>query len=145
VKNESRIFTGIVGQYDPEAPYTSGYQLLLRFPDDIKQPEHDTASIEVVLQIIGPKTFIPEDGEQAHIKINSPLDYRISLKVYDMSGRMVKELYNGAGGPQDIYWDGRDDNRRRLKIGIYLLNLKATGANAKIITKRALIVIGSKF
>ena len=145
LKNETKIFTGIVGQYDPELPYTTGYQLLLRFPEDIKQPGYDSASSEPVLEIIGTKTFLPENGEQAHLKINSPVDYRLSLKVYDMSGRMVRELYDGAGGPQDIYWDGRDDNRRKLKIGIYLLNLKATSPNGQSIIKRTLLVIGTQF
>ncbi|MGB7055823.1 MAG: lamin tail domain-containing protein, partial [bacterium] len=34
IKNDKKTFTGIVGQYDPEEPYTTGYQLLLRLPDD---------------------------------------------------------------------------------------------------------------
>jgi DNA/RNA endonuclease YhcR with UshA esterase domain len=144
-KGELKIFTGIVGQYDPEPPYTAGYQLLLRFPDDIGTPEGDSATSEPVLEILGPKTFIPSLGEQAHIKINSPVDYKLDLRVYDMSGRLVRELYNGPGGPQELYWDGKDDNRHPLKIGIYLLNLKATSPQGKVGMKRRLIVIGTRF
>jgi hypothetical protein len=58
---------------------------------------------------------------------------------------MVRELYQGAGGPQDIYWDGRDDNRRNLKIGIYLVNLKAKSPEGNTKIQRALIVIGTSF
>ncbi|MEO0166364.1 MAG: Ig-like domain-containing protein [candidate division WOR-3 bacterium] len=145
IKGETKIFTGIVGQYDPELPYTSGYQLLLRFPDDIKSPDYDSASSEPLIEIIGPKTFLPAKGEQLHLRINSPLDYTLNLKVYDMSGRMVRELYDGAGGPQEIYWDGKDDLRRQLKVGIYLLNLKAKSLEGKTIFKRTLVVIGTEF
>ena len=144
-KNETKIFTGIVGQYDPEIPYTSGYQLLLRFSDDIKQVEMDSASSEPVLEIVGPKTFIPSLGEQAHIKINAPVAYTLNLKVYDMSGRLVKELYQGVGGPQEIFWDGRDDNKRPLKIGIYLLNFKAKSPEGRTKVLRMLSVIGTQF
>ncbi len=144
-KGETKIFTGIVGQYDPELPYTTGYQLLLRSPDDLEPPEQDSASTEPTLEVIGPKTFLPFNGEQAHLRINSPVSYSLTLKVYDMSGRMVRELYQGAGGPQDIYWDGRDDNRRNLKIGIYLVNLKAKSPEGNTKIQRALIVIGTRF
>ncbi len=145
IKNETRIFTGIVGQYDPEMPYTSGYQLLLRFPDDIKQVQMDSASSEPILEIVGPKTFIPSLGEQAHIKINAPVAYTLTLRVYDMTGRIIKELYQGAGGPQEIFWDGRDDNRHPQKIGIYLLNLKARATDGKTKILRKLLVIGTQF
>ncbi|MGQ9818011.1 MAG: lamin tail domain-containing protein [bacterium] len=145
LKNESRIFTGIVGQYDPEMPYTSGYQLLLRFPDDIKPAEMDSASSEPMLEIIGPKTFIPSLGEQAHIKINAPNSYTLNLKVYDMNGRIIRELYDGAGGPQEIFWNGRNENGHLQKIGIYLLNLKAKAPDGKTKILRKLLVIGTQF
>ncbi len=145
IKNETKVFTGIVGQYDPELPYTTGYQLLLRFPDDIKSPDYDSASSEPLIEIIGPKTFLPARGEQLYLRINAPIDYKLNLKIYDMSGRMVRELYNGAGGPQELYWNGKDDLRRQLKIGIYLLNLKAQSPEGRILIKRTLAVIGTEF
>ncbi len=145
MKGQQKEFVGIVGQYDPDMPYTSGYQLLLRFPDDIRQPNQDSSSNEPLLEIAGQKTFLPEIGEQAHIRINSPTDNTLNLSVYDMSGRMVRELYKGTGGPRDIYWNGRDDNRRPLKIGIYLLNLKARSVQGDTKVLRKLIVIGTQF
>ena len=143
-RNDDRVMTGIVGQYDPEAPYTTGYQLLLRFCEDIRPPGFDSASAEPLIELVGPKTFIPSIGEQALIKINSPLDHRIELNVHDMSGRLVRRLYTGACGSNTIYWDGRDDLARSCKLGIYLLNLKAITSDGKSSHKRSLIVIGSQ-
>ncbi|MEO0206427.1 MAG: hypothetical protein ABIL22_07115, partial [candidate division WOR-3 bacterium] len=100
---------------------------------------------EPLIEIIGSKTFLPAKGEQLHLKINSPTGYTLNLKVYDMSGKMVRELYDGAGGPQELYWDGKDDSRRQLKLGIYLLNLKAKSSEGKTAVKRTLVVIGTDF
>ncbi len=144
-KDVERIFTGIVGQYDPEFPYTTGYQLLLRFPEDIATPTVDSASLMPKLEILGPKTFLPQSGEQAHIKINSPFDYQLTLDVYDMKGRKIKRLYEGAGGPYEITWNGKDEDSRPCKIGIYLLNLKATNPQGRSEFIRRLIVIGTEF
>jgi DNA/RNA endonuclease YhcR with UshA esterase domain len=144
LKNDKKTFTGIVGQYDPDAPYSTGYQLLLRFPDDIREPGYDTASAGPLIELVGPKTFIPSIGEQAKININSPLDYRLELNVHDMSGRLVRRLYSGAGGPNTVYWNGRDDLARPCTVGIYLLNLKATNGSGKSTHKRILIVIGAQ-
>lgn len=144
LKNQKKTFTGIVGQYDPEAPYTTGYQLLLRFPADIREPSYDTVSTEPLIELVGPKTFIPSIGEQAQININSPLDYRLELYIHDMSGRLIRRLYSGAGGPNTVYWNGRDDFARPCKIGIYLLNLKAINSGGKSTYERKLIVIGAQ-
>ncbi|UCD05104.1 MAG: lamin tail domain-containing protein [candidate division WOR-3 bacterium] len=144
VTNTRRHLTGIVGQYDPEAPYNTGYQLLLRFPQDIAEPGYDTVSSAPLLELVTTKTFLPAAGEQAQIKINSPYDYRLELDIHDMSGRMVRRLYSGAGGPNVIYWDGKDDLARPCKIGIYLMNLKAINSDGKSSFVRSLIVIGSQ-
>jgi hypothetical protein len=142
--HDKKTFTGIVGQYDPDEPYTTGYQLLLRLPADIREPGYDTVSAEPLIELVGTKTFIPSIGEQARININSPFDYRLELNIHDMSGRLVRRLYSGAGGPNTLYWDGRDDFARPCKLGIYLLNLKAINAAGKSSHERSLIVIGAQ-
>jgi DNA/RNA endonuclease YhcR with UshA esterase domain len=144
LKNDERVFTGIVGQYDSEEPYTSGYQVLLRSENDINIPGFDSASAQPIMDISGPKTFIPDIGEQAEIMINAPVDHRLDLTVHDMNFRCVKTLYSGAGGPRTVYWDGKDDRSRPCKIGIYLLNLKSTASNGTSRSIRQLIVIGTR-
>ncbi len=144
-KDDERIFTGIVGQYDSEEPYTSGYQVLLRFDDDIRIPGYDSASAQPIMDISGPKTFIPGIGEQAEIMINAPVSHRLDLTIHDMNFRCVKTLYSGAGGAHTLYWDGKNDYARPCKIGIYLLNLKATAPDGTSKSVRQLIVIGTQF
>ncbi|MGQ9665627.1 MAG: T9SS type A sorting domain-containing protein, partial [bacterium] len=53
---------------------------------------------------------------------------KVSLKIYDVSGRLVKSFYpvsviqHQASG---IVWSGDDDLGRRLPTGIYFVRLEA--------------------
>jgi hypothetical protein len=55
---------------------------------------------------------------------------RVSLTVYDITGRQVARLLdrNLAPGPQSIVWDGRDAAGVRLGSGVYVYEL-ASGAD----------------
>jgi DNA/RNA endonuclease YhcR with UshA esterase domain len=143
-KDDLRVIYGIVGQYDYESPFTSGYQVLLRFPEDLVVPGYDSASATPRVSLGGPKTFIPSIGEHAEIRINSPVDHGLELKIYDMHYRAVRTLYTGAGGPQILYWDGRDQYARPCPLGIYLLNLKAIAPDGNAVFERLLVVIGAQ-
>ena len=51
----------------------------------------------------------------------------VSLRVYDVSGRLVRELMAGItlpAGPHDVVWDGRDDSRRAVSAGVYFSRLE---------------------
>lgn len=51
----------------------------------------------------------------------------ISLKIYDVAGRMVKELSLSTakrGRQNTVNWYGRDKNRKRVSAGVYFLKLK---------------------
>jgi serine protease AprX len=52
------------------------------------------------------------------------------VKVLDVSGRRVRELWTGAlarGQCLDVSWDGRDDDRRLLHSGCYFVSLDVGG------------------
>ena len=55
--------------------------------------------------------------------------YPVSLKVYDIAGRMVRTLIDGevGKGHHSIEWDGKDDKGMRLSSGIYFYRLTAGG------------------
>lgn len=50
----------------------------------------------------------------------------IILKVYDVSGRLIKTLINKqeALGKHQIVWDGKDEKNTRVPTGIYFINGK---------------------
>jgi hypothetical protein len=65
-----------------------------------------------------PSTIIPFNLDQ---------DMQAKLKIYDVSGRLVRNLMNEvrSAGPNQIRWDGRDDLARGLPSGIYFARLEA--------------------
>jgi len=52
----------------------------------------------------------------------------VSLRVYDIRGRLVSTLLNGVStreGAQTVNWDGRDREGRDAASGLYFLRLES--------------------
>jgi hypothetical protein len=49
----------------------------------------------------------------------------VSIRLFDVNGRLVRTLQNGVsgGGIQRLHWDGRDDGGRPVGVGIYFVHL----------------------
>lgn len=68
---------------------------------------------------------------------------RINLSVYDLSGRLVKTLFDGGQEvtgyelPVAVRWGGRDDSGVKVPSGIYLLRLRVGAQNA---TRKLLVL-----
>ncbi|HOK41865.1 MAG TPA: right-handed parallel beta-helix repeat-containing protein [bacterium] len=76
---------------------------------------------------IYPNPFIPNDGKNetgrnydgsagSGIYING-LTPNCKIKIYDITGRLVRELYNNNSGA--VIWDAKDKNNCELASGIY--------------------------
>ena len=63
------------------------------------------------------------------IEFSIPRDAQVSLRVYDVSGRLVRTLVDGylAGGRRTVEWDGRGDNGVTVASGTYFLRLSGAG------------------
>jgi len=61
------------------------------------------------------------------IRYSLPQEGLTQLRVYNTLGQMVKTLVDGdqPAGEHAVYWDGTDDNGRRLSSGIYFYKLQA--------------------
>ncbi len=64
---------------------------------------------------------------------------RVSLVVYDVQGRVVRTLVDGAesAGAKSISWDGRDHRGQRVASGMYFYRLESSG---KTFTKKMTLV-----
>ncbi|MGQ9677744.1 MAG: hypothetical protein ACUVUD_00470 [bacterium] len=139
--------TGIVGQYDYEEPYNTEYQLMPRLPDDIIDTTAAFPPAErFKIDSIFPNPFAPSEGEVATIQLNSPRSgYRLTAAIYDLKGRIRKQLLaNAPGGYYDLKWDGTDELLCRLPAGIYLLNIKASRGDGTTETVTRPIVLAVK-
>ena len=63
-----------------------------------------------------------------------PVAGDVSLVVYDVSGRVVRELAHGwkSAGPQAVTWNGLDRAGREVPSGIYFAALDAPGVRGRI-------------
>ncbi|QXD15617.1 T9SS type A sorting domain-containing protein [Rhodocaloribacter litoris] len=61
------------------------------------------------------------------IRFTLPLDKRVSVKVYDMTGRLVKTIVNDQllpKGAHEVNWDGTSDTGIPVASGSYLYTLE---------------------
>lgn len=61
------------------------------------------------------------------IKLHGFIGKTVTLRAYDITGRIVKTFYNNdvLKTNQSISWDGRDDANRKLPNGIYFIRFEA--------------------
>jgi hypothetical protein len=54
----------------------------------------------------------------------------VTLRIYDVQGRLVKVLREGreVAGPHGVVWDGRDDAGRTVASGVYFYRLQTNNA-----------------
>ena len=77
------------------------------------------------LALLGPG---PARGTAA-IRFSLSEQDQVSLRIYDVAGRGVRELWRGAAGPGEhhVVWDGRDDAGRGAPSGLYFVRLATRG------------------
>jgi flagellar hook assembly protein FlgD len=65
----------------------------------------------------------------AALEIELPASATVELKVYDVTGREVRRLVQGAmpAGRHRAAWDGKDSRGARVASGVYWFRLKAAG------------------
>jgi len=78
------------------------------------------------LQPAFPNPFNPKTT----IRYDMPEPGRVSLRVFDMSGRLVKTIINEdlvEAGRHEAVWIGRDESGRAVAAGIYFYRLETAG------------------
>jgi subtilisin family serine protease len=118
----SHTFDLILASNDPDNP-TLAVPVILEVGDVVL----DAADVPgaVTLQGAVPNPFNP----QTVVHFALPTAQHVSLQVYDVQGRLVRELVDGTrpAGPNQARWDGRDRSGRAVASGTYFARLLAGG------------------
>ncbi len=80
----------------------------------------------------GLENVFPNPFDQSTlINYSIPEQSNISLKIYDINGRLIKVLYEGnqAGGNYSVKWNGQDDLGNYVDAGMYFIKLNSNGFN----------------
>lgn len=100
---------------------------------------------------VSPNPFSPDgDGFEDFAIISYQLPAQIAqirVKIFDSLGRLVRTLANNelSGSRGQIIWDGLDDEKRRLRMGIYVIFLEAIDSSGGLVeSAKAAVVIAGK-
>jgi hypothetical protein len=78
-------------------------------------------------------------GARTTIRYMVPRDQRVALRVYNVSGRLVRTLVDGVApaGPNRVDWDGCDGRGKALSSGIYFYSLDD---GSRTITRKGILL-----
>ncbi len=98
-----------------------------------------------------PNPFSPDgDGRDDATVLSFALPMRsalVRLRVFDVRGRLFRELANivPAAAEGRIAWDGRDDQGRRGRIGIYIAVIEAIdGSGGTVVAAKCAVVVAGR-
>jgi hypothetical protein len=84
--------------------------------------------LRAALRAVTPTPF----RSSATLAYDLPRRDRVVLRIFDVSGRVVRSLVSGEvqdAGPHSIDWDGRDDGGTPAVSGLYFGRLDTSGAS----------------
>ncbi len=136
---------GVVLQYDYTVPFLEGYELVPRFDRDIEIIEG--AFPEDAVLEVEPYVFCPSCGDEGFaITLGTPSQSHITLRIFDVRGRLIDTLYDGVStGEMKKVWTGRDTEGRPVAPGLYICFLEAVETTTgRRLTKSVPIVVGMR-
>jgi hypothetical protein len=83
----------------------------------------------------------PVTGGAATVSFSLAKKDRVEIKVYDVAGRLVRTLADRTfeAGPQQVRWDGTNDQGQRVARGVYFTQVKY--ANSHFLDSRKVTVL----
>ncbi|MBU1984193.1 hypothetical protein KJ815_07275, partial [bacterium] len=126
----------------PSSTYDGDFQMLAGYAEDFSVSTAGPPSDKLILDVPN-RPFAPDLGQKLRIAYNAPLG-QVRLRIFDLRGRLVTTLIDKrSGGPDEIWWDGRDELRNLLPLGTYILHLESVrdGSSDAVVKP---VVIGTK-
>ncbi|MGE3063175.1 MAG: FlgD immunoglobulin-like domain containing protein [bacterium] len=134
--------TGIAGQYDSESPYTAGYQLLVRFESDLDILENTEDSTFTLRMFPNPVMF--DYGQTSRIEVKALNTDRVTVKIFDINGKLIHILAENQPGSTTIMWDGCNYAGKRVDIGAYVVIAFKTDAAGYVKSIAKPLVVSTK-
>jgi hypothetical protein len=119
------------GTYDPQMATITGGRATKYTTD----PPRPASGVELnplltpavpVRFALGPAVPNPSRGGTL-ISYDLPVETQVSLKVYNLSGQLVRTLVSGKEKPgfKRVTWDGRGEDGSKASSGVYFYRLQA--------------------
>jgi len=95
---------------------------------------------------VAPNPFSPYRDERTIFSYALPeVLSTVTLRIFDLKGRMIRRLVDQVlqSSSGNIIWDGRNDNEKKLPVGVYIVLMQATARESeKVYSKKITVVIG---
>ena len=98
-----------------------------------------------------PNPFSPDgDGVEDFVVVHYEVPMTISLvniKIFDVRGRLIRRLANSepSASRGNLVWDGLDDEKRRARVGIYIVFLEAIDDRGGVLeTAKGVVVLAAR-
>ena len=125
----------------------SAGRLFLMINDDVNALNDNSGSVTVHVLYSSPPLGVDPSGdrgptgllgspapnpfvESTQIRFRLAEPSAVTLRIYDMAGRRVRELHNAARldvGVHTVRWDGQGEDGRRAPAGVYFYRLEIAG------------------
>ena len=99
--------------------------------EDIELVENEEDSTLSVAVFPNPVSF--ERGETARIEIECLNNERITARIFDMNGRLIKVIAENVPGSTTIIWDGKNHAGAPVNIASYILVVEKITFGGKVI------------
>ncbi|HTC22628.1 MAG TPA: FlgD immunoglobulin-like domain containing protein [bacterium] len=83
---------------------------------------------------LGENVFHSLSGENLTIQYGVATAGNVVINIYNANGAIIRHLINQGvtQGPQNFYWDGKDDNGSPASTGLYLVMARQPGGATTI-------------
>lgn len=122
---------GAATLYAQRGPVMASILHWLGVPTGVAEDGLPSPELRLAIDRIVPN---PASGS-ARVAFTVPAAQEVALRVYDLSGRLVKTLVQGItnAGAHEVVWKGDDANQRRVASGVYFVVL--TNATQRLTEK----------
>lgn len=98
-----------------------------------------------------PNPFSPDnDGRDDYTVVHYELPVQsgvMNLRIFDVRGRQIRKLSNNevCGSHGDVLWDGRSDEGRTARMGIYIVALEALSEQeGEVLSAKTVVVVAGR-
>ncbi|OGS21650.1 MAG: hypothetical protein A3J83_01440 [Elusimicrobia bacterium RIFOXYA2_FULL_40_6] len=87
----------------------------------------------------GPNPFDTTKNKTTKIQYDLPAKSQVEIKIFTLTGRLVKTLLNEEVNPGswEVKWDGTNDSGNKVATGVYIYSLKA---GSQVQTKNLVLI-----
>ncbi len=131
-------YTWTVSEYSPMLAANNSCATNIGRIDDggacgnFEPPEIEPEIRNFLVHTPAPNPFLPSANNATTLSFELPLSGPVTVVVYDISGRKVKELESSfrAAGANTVAWSGRDESGSAVAAGVYLMRVQSEAGTA---------------